>query len=108
MDFACTPIRLATLIEYLRSGKITSPMAKKIFAIIEKEDKDVDAIIEAHGFRALGNEEISKHVDQVFAEHEDVVAKILAGNDRGSWFFDWQGDASDQRASKPCSTQFSD
>ncbi len=85
-DFKCPPERLAVLINKLKSKEITSPMAKKIFVAVYQDDIDVDQAIKKLKLKTIDQNEIAKQVERVIKENNNMVDKILAGNDRVKGF----------------------
>lgn len=81
-EFKITPQRLARMIALLNEGKITGRMAKQIFEHMYQEDLDADAVIEKYNYKPTDVSDLPAIVERVFAENDESVQKILAGNDR--------------------------
>ena len=81
-SFSCTSERLGKLILLLNKNAITSPMAKKIFEHIYKENLDPDEVIEKYNYKPVDIGDLKTIILKVFEENKSNVEKILAGNDR--------------------------
>ncbi len=81
-NFPCTAQRLGRLIALLNDAKITSPMAKQIFAHIYQEDLEPEEVITKYNYKTLSLLDIQAIIEEVFLENEANVKKILDGNER--------------------------
>ncbi|MBX7057216.1 MAG: Asp-tRNA(Asn)/Glu-tRNA(Gln) amidotransferase subunit GatB [Leptospirales bacterium] len=81
-EFKVTAPRLGRLIQLLNEGRITGRMAKQVFEHIYQEDLDADQVVDKYNYRPVDAGDLPAIVEKVFAENQDSVQKILAGNDR--------------------------
>ena len=88
IDISACPVapeHLAALVRRINDGTISGKAAKTVFESLwnGESDKNVDAIIEAHGLKQISDDSaIEKIVDQVLAANEQQVADYRAGKEK--------------------------
>ena len=79
---------LATLVERIEEGVLSSKGAKKVFEVIATSGDQVDATIEALGVAQITDEAaIAEFVDAAFAAHPGQAEQFLGGNQKLFGFF---------------------
>src|SRR5206468_284878 len=78
-----TPRALASLLQRVADGTLSSKMAKDVFDAMWAGEGDADAIIERKGLRQISDEgAIEKLVDDVIAANPAIVADFRAGKEK--------------------------
>lgn len=78
-----TPAMLAGLIGLVDAGRLTARSAAEIFPVLVAEGGDPERLMAARGLEAVSDTDaIDGFVDPVIAKHAEVVAKVLAGDDK--------------------------
>ena len=79
---------LATLVDRIEDGVVSSKGAKKVFEAMATSGEDVDSTIEALGVAQITDEQtISQFVDETFAANKAQAEQFLAGNQKLFGFF---------------------
>lgn len=87
-DFRLSANNLAKLINLIASGKISSKMAKDIFAEIAETNSDPEIIISERGFIQINDtNEISNIIYNVLSSNPQQVEQYLAGKEKVLGFF---------------------
>ena len=82
-DCPIAPEKIATLVDLVESGQISSTQAKEVFtALTETPEKDPANIAKEKGFEPADSSEIEGFLDQAIAANPEKVAEIKAGNDK--------------------------
>ncbi len=71
-DTQLTPNKLAELISYIESGKISNAAAKQVFEVLLQENREPMDVIKEKGLMQISDE----------GALEKVVADVLAGNEK--------------------------
>ena len=77
---AVKPADLADLIKYIESGKISSKMAKEVFAQAWATAKSVKEIVEAGGAQINDEAQLETWAKEAIAENPKAAADVKAGN----------------------------
>ncbi|MDO5755627.1 MAG: Asp-tRNA(Asn)/Glu-tRNA(Gln) amidotransferase subunit GatB [Tissierellia bacterium] len=78
---------LATLLEYVKEGKINQNTGKKVLRKMFEEDVDPKTYIEKEGLLQMSDtSELEEVVDQVLAENPESIEAIKGGKDRAIGF----------------------
>jgi aspartyl-tRNA(Asn)/glutamyl-tRNA(Gln) amidotransferase subunit B len=78
-----SPQALAGLIVLVDQGRISSTVAKEVFATMYESGRAADEIVAAEGLAQISDHSaLEPHVRAVVDGHPDVVAEIRAGKDR--------------------------
>lgn len=81
------PADLAKLLELIKDGTISGKIAKSVFDEMFASGKSPQEIVKSKGMTQITSEvELYPVVDQVIAENQDAVQKILAGDDKAIGF----------------------
>lgn len=82
-DVPVTPQALAGLIRLVEQGRISSTVAKDVFATMYASGRAAEEIVAAEGLAQVSDlSSIEPHVRAVVEAHPDVIAEIRAGKDR--------------------------
>ena len=83
-----SPKGLAELIQLVEGGKITSAVAKKVFAKMFEDGRSAAAIVEAEGLGAqVSSDSLEQIAREVIEKNPDNVAKYKSGNEGVFKFF---------------------
>ncbi len=86
-EFAVTPENLASMLELMQKGTISSKIAKTVFEEMVASGKDPATIVKEKGLQQISNEgEIVAIVEAVLAANPQSVADFKAGKDRALGF----------------------
>jgi aspartyl-tRNA(Asn)/glutamyl-tRNA(Gln) amidotransferase subunit B len=61
-------------------GTLTNKLARQVVDAVLAGEGDPDAVIEAHGWKVAGEDELTGAVDAAIAAMPDVAAKVRDGN----------------------------
>ncbi|HVS67579.1 MAG TPA: Asp-tRNA(Asn)/Glu-tRNA(Gln) amidotransferase subunit GatB [Mycobacteriales bacterium] len=79
-ELAVTPASVARISQLEDDGALTNKLARQVADAVIAGEGDVDAVIDAHGWRVAGEDELVAAVDQAIADAPDIAAKIRDGN----------------------------
>ncbi|HVV76252.1 MAG TPA: Asp-tRNA(Asn)/Glu-tRNA(Gln) amidotransferase subunit GatB [Mycobacteriales bacterium] len=79
-ELATTPAAVARISELEDDGSLTNKLARQVADAVVAGEGEVDAVIDAHGWRVAGDDELVAAVDQAIADAPDIAAKIRDGN----------------------------
>jgi aspartyl-tRNA(Asn)/glutamyl-tRNA(Gln) amidotransferase subunit B len=79
-DLPITPAAVARISALEDDGSLTNKLARQVADAVIAGEGEVDAVIDAHGWRVAGEDELIAAVDQAIADSPDIVAKIRDGN----------------------------
>lgn len=86
-DFSVTPENLASMLELMQQGTISSKIAKTVFEEMVASGKDPATIVKEKGLQQISNEgEIVAIVEAVLAANPQSIADFKAGKDRALGF----------------------
>jgi aspartyl-tRNA(Asn)/glutamyl-tRNA(Gln) amidotransferase subunit B len=87
-DSRIAPGAITKLLARVADGTISGKMAKDVLEAMWQEDKDVDAIIEARGWRQITDDSaIEAAIDAVMAANPSQLAQYRSGKDKLFGFF---------------------
>ena len=82
-DVPVTPDRLAGLIGLIKSGRISSTIAKKVFELMLSESEAPEHLVEKHGLAVVSDEgAIRAAIDEIIAGNPEQVQQFLGGKDK--------------------------
>ncbi|MFZ2959689.1 MAG: Asp-tRNA(Asn)/Glu-tRNA(Gln) amidotransferase subunit GatB [Candidatus Ozemobacteraceae bacterium] len=82
-SFPIRPNRLAELIRLIRSGRISSTIAKKVFEMMLTSSSSPEAIVEAGGLSVVSDEAaILAAIEEVLSVNADQVRQFLGGKEK--------------------------
>ena len=61
-------------------GSLTNKLARQVVDAVLAGEGDVDAVIEAHGWKVAGEDELVAAVDAAIADMADTAQKVRDGN----------------------------
>jgi aspartyl-tRNA(Asn)/glutamyl-tRNA(Gln) amidotransferase subunit B len=79
-EIAVTPAAVARISALEDDGSLTNKLARQVADAVIAGEGDVDDVIDAHGWRVAGEDELLAAVDQAIADAPDIAAKIRDGN----------------------------
>ena len=83
-----TPQRLAKLLDLVRKNVISANAAKKVFDLVEAQDKDPAVVVEEQGLRQISDTgELEKIVADILAKNAKEAARFKAGETKLMGFF---------------------
>lgn len=86
-ELPITPENLASLVEFINAGTLSSKLAKKVFEDLVKGEKTPAEIIKERGLEQISDTgAIEKIVDETIAENPKSVEDYKAGKDRAIGF----------------------
>ena len=87
-DFPISPKNLASMVDLVAEGVISSKMAKEVFEEMLKSNEDAKTIVEKKGLVQLSDESaIEKIVVEIIAKNQPQVEKYKAGAEKVFGFF---------------------
>jgi aspartyl-tRNA(Asn)/glutamyl-tRNA(Gln) amidotransferase subunit B len=83
-----TPQRLGQLLGLVAQGTVSANVAKKIFDIMETQDKDPAAVVAEQGLAQISDSgELEKIVEDILAKNADEAQRLKAGETKLVGFF---------------------
>ena len=79
-ELAITPGHVARISVLEDDGSLTNKLARQVADAVVAGEGDVDAVIDAHGWRVAGEDELIAAVDAAIEASPDIAAKIREGN----------------------------
>jgi aspartyl-tRNA(Asn)/glutamyl-tRNA(Gln) amidotransferase subunit B len=79
-ELAITPASVARISALEDDGSLTNKLARQVADAVVAGEGDVDAVIDAHGWRVAGEDELIAAVDAAIEGAPDIAAKIREGN----------------------------
>ncbi|HTR70287.1 MAG TPA: Asp-tRNA(Asn)/Glu-tRNA(Gln) amidotransferase subunit GatB [Mycobacteriales bacterium] len=79
-ELAVGPAQVVRVSELEDSGELTNKLARQVVDAVLDGEGDVDAVIEAHGWKVAGEDELATAVDAAIAELDDAAQKVRDGN----------------------------
>ena len=77
---AITPVQVARVSALEDDGTLTNKLARQVVEAVLAGEGAPDAVIEAHGWKVAGEDELVAAVDAAIAASPDVAAKVRDGN----------------------------
>lgn len=82
-DCLVTPKKLASLVELVQTNTINNKVAQEVFNMLLQADLDPLTIVETQGLKQIGSsEELNEIVNQIIANHPQMVQDYKDGKDR--------------------------
>jgi aspartyl-tRNA(Asn)/glutamyl-tRNA(Gln) amidotransferase subunit B len=79
-ELAVGPADVVRISELEDDGSLTNKLARQVADAVVAGEGDVDAVIEAHGWKVAGEEELVAAIDGAIADMADTAAKVRSGN----------------------------
>jgi aspartyl-tRNA(Asn)/glutamyl-tRNA(Gln) amidotransferase subunit B len=79
-DLAVTPAQVARVVALEDDGTLTNKLARQVVDAVLAGEGDPDDVIETHGWKVAGDDELIAAVDAAIAGNADVVEKVRSGN----------------------------
>jgi aspartyl-tRNA(Asn)/glutamyl-tRNA(Gln) amidotransferase subunit B len=79
-ELAITPAHVARISALEDDGTLTNKLARQVAEAVVAGEGDPDAVIEAHGWKVAGEEELTAAIDAVIAAQADTADKVRGGN----------------------------
>jgi aspartyl-tRNA(Asn)/glutamyl-tRNA(Gln) amidotransferase subunit B len=79
-DLAIGPAEVVRISQLEDEGALTNKLARQVADAVLAGEGDVDAVIEAHGWKVAGEEELVAAVDAAIAGMADTAQKVRDGN----------------------------
>jgi aspartyl-tRNA(Asn)/glutamyl-tRNA(Gln) amidotransferase subunit B len=79
-DLAITPAQVARISALEDDGTLTNKLARQVADAVAAGEGDPEAVIEAHGWKVAGDDELVAAVDAAIAANADVAEKVRGGN----------------------------
>jgi aspartyl-tRNA(Asn)/glutamyl-tRNA(Gln) amidotransferase subunit B len=79
-DLVIGPAQVVRLSELEDDGSLTNKLARQVVDAVLAGEGDVDAVIETHGWKVAGEDELISAVDSAIADMADTAAKVRDGN----------------------------
>jgi aspartyl-tRNA(Asn)/glutamyl-tRNA(Gln) amidotransferase subunit B len=79
-DLAIKPADVARISVLEDDGALTNKLARQVADAVIAGEGGVDDVIDAHGWRVAGEDELAAAVDAAIADAPDIAAKIRDGN----------------------------
>jgi aspartyl-tRNA(Asn)/glutamyl-tRNA(Gln) amidotransferase subunit B len=79
-ELPVTPTAVARISEFEEDGSLTNKLARQVADAVIAGEGYVDDVIDAHGWRVAGEDELVAAVEQALADAPDIAAKIRDGN----------------------------
>jgi aspartyl-tRNA(Asn)/glutamyl-tRNA(Gln) amidotransferase subunit B len=87
-EFRIRPTDLAGLLELVRSGQISRPIARRVFAKMKETGRPAAAIVEEEGLSQIRDESaLSRWVTEVIKANPEAVERFRAGDAKLMGFF---------------------
>jgi aspartyl-tRNA(Asn)/glutamyl-tRNA(Gln) amidotransferase subunit B len=101
-DLKVTPKRLAVILRLIDNGTVSAKAAKKVFDLIQEQDKDPEVIIDEQGLRQVSDTSaLEKAVQDVIDASPNEVARYKAGDKKLTGFFVGQAMKATKGAGNP-------
>jgi aspartyl-tRNA(Asn)/glutamyl-tRNA(Gln) amidotransferase subunit B len=79
-ELAITPAAVARISALEDEGALTNKLARQVADAVLAGEGDPDAVIEAHGWKVAGEDELVSAVDAAIAANAEAAEKVRAGN----------------------------
>ena len=79
-ELAITPQAVARISALEDDGSLTNKLARQVADAVLGGEGDPDSVIEAHGWKVAGEDELVSAVDGAIAAHPEAAEKVRAGN----------------------------
>jgi len=79
-ELGITPAQVARISALETDGTLTNKLARQVAEAVVAGEGEPDAVIEAHGWKVAGEDELIAAVDAAIAANADTAEKVRAGN----------------------------
>ena len=79
-ELAISPAQVARISALEDDGTLTNKLARQVADAVAAGEGEPDAVIEAHGWKVAGDDELVAAVDAAIAANADVAEKVRGGN----------------------------
>jgi aspartyl-tRNA(Asn)/glutamyl-tRNA(Gln) amidotransferase subunit B len=79
-ELAVGPAEVVQISQLEDAGDLTNKLARQVVDAVLAGEGDVDAVIEAHGWKVAGEDELIAAIDAAIAGNADTAAKVRDGN----------------------------
>jgi aspartyl-tRNA(Asn)/glutamyl-tRNA(Gln) amidotransferase subunit B len=79
-ELAIAPADVARISALEDDGTLTNKLARQVADAVIAGEGGVDAVMDAHGWRVAGEDELAAAIDAAIADAPDIAAKIREGN----------------------------
>jgi aspartyl-tRNA(Asn)/glutamyl-tRNA(Gln) amidotransferase subunit B len=79
-DLTITPEAVARISTLEDEGTLTNKLARQVADAVLAGEGDPDAVVEAHGWKVAGEDELAAAVDAAIDAHADAAEKVRGGN----------------------------
>jgi aspartyl-tRNA(Asn)/glutamyl-tRNA(Gln) amidotransferase subunit B len=79
-ELPITPAQVARISALEDDGTVTNKLARLVADAVVEGEGEPDAVIEAHGWRVAGDDELGSAVDAAIAANADAAEKVRGGN----------------------------
>jgi aspartyl-tRNA(Asn)/glutamyl-tRNA(Gln) amidotransferase subunit B len=79
-ELAISPAQVARISALEDDGSLTNKLARQVADAVLAGEGDVDAVIDAHGWKVAGEDELAAAVEQAIADQADAAQKVRDGN----------------------------
>ena len=79
-DLTITPAQVARISALEDEGALTNKLARQVADAVVAGEGEPDAVIEAHGWKVAGEDELVAAIDAAIAANADVAEKVRSGN----------------------------
>jgi aspartyl-tRNA(Asn)/glutamyl-tRNA(Gln) amidotransferase subunit B len=79
-DLPITPEQVARVSALEDEGTLTNKLARQVVDAVLAGEGDPDAVIEAHGWRVAGEDELVAAVEDAIAQNGDIAERVRGGN----------------------------
>jgi aspartyl-tRNA(Asn)/glutamyl-tRNA(Gln) amidotransferase subunit B len=74
------PVQVARVAALEDDGTLTNKLARQVVDAVLAGEGDVDAVIDAHGWKVAGEDELVAAVEEAIVSQPEVAEKVRAGN----------------------------
>jgi aspartyl-tRNA(Asn)/glutamyl-tRNA(Gln) amidotransferase subunit B len=79
-ELTITPVQVARISALEDEGTLTNKLARQVADAVVAGEGEPDAVIEAHGWKVAGDDELVAAVDAAIAANADAADKVRGGN----------------------------
>jgi aspartyl-tRNA(Asn)/glutamyl-tRNA(Gln) amidotransferase subunit B len=80
VELAITPVAVARISALEDDGTLTNKLARQVAEAVLAGEGEPDAVIEAHGWKVAGEDELVQAVDAAIAANAAAAEKVRSGN----------------------------
>src|SRR5206468_12429505 len=79
-ELGITPAQVARISALEDEGTLTNKLARQVASAVVAGEGEPDAVIDKHGWKVAGEDELVSAVDAAIAAHGDAAEKVRGGN----------------------------